>query len=284
MKNFSIETICETDNMFLPRRMVWSPDDSLLLLSSFCNEVRIIDSSLNTNLEKTFPRMVTDIVWYPGMRIENRASWAFASVCPHYPIELIDAGDGHQRGAYICQSGSDSTASLTCLAFCGASILAGCSRCIFSCDIVRQDRKGSMAAKFSGTALSIGCHPTAGVLASGTSTGDALLLDSRSFQQVCSWHPWRGSHGIDSVVWADENLLLCSARLEDTVCALDVWQPSSAVRSRADLFLWAHLGRSISGRRVFPALPALGTRKGPQGFTTIRKICNVYMRKMSLLR
>lgn len=210
---------------YFPRKARWSPDGSSFITTSFNNELNIYvhgDNNTKLSLSMVANDMVTDIAWYPLMDINNSVSCAFAMVCPFYPIKLIDSNDSHVRSIYQCQYGGDRLASITSLAFSGGSILAGSTKTLFQCDIIRSDKKGFPKLECTGSVLSISTHLSSPCIALGLSTGKSVLIDSRSYEPLYEFNAH--NHGVDSLAFAD-NLLFSSAKLENNVYGFDLRAP-----------------------------------------------------------
>ena len=97
---------------FMPRRVVWSPDGSMLVFTGFGSEM-VVSGDGGAGFAKRWPDTVSACAWYPGMRVENEASCAFAMAVPRCPVQLIDGRDGHVRASYRCHYGGDRMASVT---------------------------------------------------------------------------------------------------------------------------------------------------------------------------
>ena len=210
---------------FLPRRLSWSPDGTSILVTSFStnNEILRDTDFLSSSLTIKTPSTVTSCIWYPLMDSNNPASCAFASVCPFCPIQLIDSNDGHIRASYRCQYGGDRAASLTSLMFNGSSIIAGGTKTLFMCDISRPDQYGIPVLKCPGSILSITGSETSAGMSIGLTSGDLIIVDSRTYQCVLNlkFH----NHGLDSQRWIN-NCLITSARLENEIYSIDIRSPN----------------------------------------------------------
>lgn len=213
MANF----ISSSDRAEFPRRAQWSPDGKCLLSASYERKLQVYNcenGKLNFTLEKKFPRNITDIVWYPLMDINEKASCAFASVCPFCPVELIDSLDGHIRAQYRVQYNGDQPASIASLEFLGNYILAGGTKTIYACDMIQGNT--TTAYKCPGSVLSLSSNSS--YVAAGLSTGKVDFIDSRNFSQIVQTDFHR--HGVDNICWV-ENYVLTSAKLEDDVAVID---------------------------------------------------------------
>ncbi|EAX95958.1 hypothetical protein TVAG_114690 [Trichomonas vaginalis G3] len=209
-----------------PRRAKWSPDGKCLLSATYDRKLQFFSAEngiLNSSFDKKSPKDVTDIVWYPLMNTDDKSSCAFASVCPFFPVELIDSLDGHIRAQYRCQYGGDRPASIASLEFLGNSILAGGSKTLYQCDMIKGDNFGTPIYNCKGSILSLATHPSSNFLAAGKSTGKVSFLDARNYTDVLEvdFH----NHGVDSICWVD-HFLLSSAKLENEVIILDTRTPS----------------------------------------------------------
>jgi hypothetical protein len=215
------------DTGFLPRRVSWSPDGTCFIAASFSNDLSIFsksDSSFSLSLSQRFPSTITAAVWYPGMTSLDPASCAFASVCPFYPIQLIDSLDGHVRSCYRCQQGGDRPAPICSLLFSGSSILAGGVRTLFECNIVRCDVLGRSIVSCRGSVVSLLGDDRHSAICLGLSTGEVLIVDAATRQPVLSLAPHE--HAVDSVCWNGDKFM-SSARLEDTVFGFDLRSPAA---------------------------------------------------------
>lgn len=205
---------------FLPRRLIWSPDGSCILCNSFENDVLVYNIE-GDNLPLKFPNSVAACEWYPLMNISEKASCAFATAVPFYPVQLVDSVDGHVRASYKCVSGGDQLAAVCSLAFHGSAILAGSTKCLFECDITRPDRAATVAMNCHGSILTM--KESESVLVMGLSTGGIAFVDPRNYE--CAFELSFHSHAVDAI---DINgyMMLSSAKLESDVYGVDLRQPS----------------------------------------------------------
>ena len=208
---------------FLPRRMHASPDGSCFIATSFDKELVVFNEDCTISLRQRFPACVTNCSWYPLMQISNPASCCFACVLPSNPVLLIDSVSGRQRSCYRCQYNGDHPASLTSVCFNGNCLLAGGTRTLYECNITRSGSFGEAVIQCPGSIMSIAPHPTAACIALGISTGDIVLIDSRTYQVLFNtkFH----THAIDQIEWYN-GIVLTSARLENEIIALDTKMPN----------------------------------------------------------
>jgi hypothetical protein len=143
-------------------------------------------------------------------------------ITPFNPVQLIDSLDGHVRASYRCQHGGDRPAALSCLLFSGGSILAGGVRTLYSCDIVRPDRKGEPFLTCRGSVTAVIGDEDHSVVGVGLSTGATLFSDLRSREIVTdlAFH----QHAVDAIAWSDQKVFT-AARLENTVFGFDLRNP-----------------------------------------------------------
>jgi hypothetical protein len=87
---------------FLPRRVVWAPDCSSFLATSFGNDLQIFSEN-SAEYQQTLglkcPGMVASAVWYPHMCQTDPASCALATVTAFNPVQLLDSVDGYHIAA-----------------------------------------------------------------------------------------------------------------------------------------------------------------------------------------
>ena len=206
---------------FMPRRVVWSPDGSVVVCTGFGSEM-VVSGDGGVVFAKRWPDTVSACAWYPGMRRENEASCAFATAVPRCPVQLIDGVDGHVRASYRCHYGGDRMASVTSVLFSGDGIVAGSTKSLFRCAITRSDQLGEVVVRVQGSILALAACES-GVIAAGTSIGEVILVDPRNWEILGSSSAH--DHGVD-VVQVNKTKLLSSAKLENRVFMYDLRMPS----------------------------------------------------------
>ncbi|PSC69324.1 telomerase Cajal body 1 [Micractinium conductrix] len=201
----------------------------------------VAGDSLQPALRMQGGEALYDWHWFPGMNAGDPASCCLATTGRAQPLHLWDAVTGELRCSYRAYNELDEVEPAHTLAFSadGTALFAGFNRCLRRFQVARPGRDCStvMAYKKGGEGLPgivscIAANPDrSGMLAAGSYSGGAALLDSRTRELLCLLE---GGHvgGLTHLCFsACGNFLYTGARRDPSILCWDVRYSSGVVYS-----------------------------------------------------